>query len=55
MVLCFPMCSSPDLISFNYLCAFFLKKVLLYTGMSELQKKYYKAILMKDLGRVDLA
>ena len=24
--------------------------VILYTGLSSLQKKYYKAILMKDLG-----
>jgi len=24
-------------------------EVLLYTGMSDIQKKYYKAILMKDL------
>ncbi|XP_068681305.1 chromodomain-helicase-DNA-binding protein 1-like isoform X2 [Montipora foliosa] len=28
-------------------------EVLLYTGMSDLQKKYYKAILMKDLDAFD--
>lgn len=27
------------------------EQVLLYTGMSDTQKKYYKAILMKDLGK----
>ena len=27
------------------------EQVLLYTGLSETQKKYYKAILMKDLGK----
>ena len=25
-------------------------EVILYTGLSTVQKKYYKAILMKDLG-----
>ena len=27
------------------------EQVLLYTGLSETQKTYYKAILMKDLGK----
>ena len=27
-------------------------EAILYTGLSALQKKYYKAILMKDLGTV---
>ena len=26
-------------------------EVVLYTGLSAIQKKYYKAILMKDLGK----
>ena len=26
-------------------------EVILYSGLSALQKKYYKAILMKDLGK----